>query len=209
MNVKFLLKLYKSKKTGSKSLDTRTMIKYYIKLKFGEITKKIYKNSIKTEMDHTSKYKNPLEIFEEHIKKTMNVINLGNEININQKKGLENIGIGCVLTPAMFGNLIAVTQYCASFYFKTPTIREYTIEINLLGIVSVSGDIKINGKKMKQFSISTLTDQKIIIQIGSEVITNEILEIQISVDRCWSPHFLDNKLPDFPLGVGIKSIYCS
>lgn len=207
MNIKLLVNLYRNRKFGnSRTLATSTLIKYYIKLKIGEITKTIYKNNTNLATPEISHTGEALEIIESSIRETLSKMKLGNIIDVNKRIGFENIGIGCVLTPAMFGNLIAMSQNNTSFYFMTESVKEYTLEINLLAVASIAGHINFEGKQIHSFSIPTLTEHKILLVIRPELITNKVSKITISVDKCWSPNFLDKGLPDFPLGVGITSM---
>lgn len=207
MNIKFLLDLYSKRKFGNgRALTTSTLIKYYVKLKIGEVTKRIYKipkNSSPILITNTVE---ALEIIESSIRKSLSEMNLGNVIDITRKIGLENIGMGCVLTPAMFGNLIALTQNNTSFYFKTDETKEYMLKMDLLAIASISGHIKFEKEIIHSFSFPTLTEHKLSLIIKAELVTNKISKITILVDKCWSPHFLDKDLPDFPLGIGIRLI---
>ena len=207
MNIKNLFNLYRNQKFGdSRILSTSTLLRYYIRLKIGEITKQIYKNPINSSSPGIVQTTEALEIIELSIRKTLSGMNLRNIIDVNKKIGFENIGTGCVLTPAMFGNLLAMSQSNTSFYFVTKDTREYTLDMNLIAIASVSGHVKFEEKIIHSFSISTLTERKISLRIKPELAINKISKITISVDKCWSPHFLDKELPDFPMGVGIRFI---
>ncbi len=207
MNIKNLLNLYRNQKFGdSRTLAASTLLRYYIRLKIGEITKQIYKSPVNSSSPEISHATEALEIIESSIRKTLSGINLGNVIDVNKKIGFENIGIGCVLTPAMFGNLIAMSQSNTSFYFVTKDTKEYTLDMNLLAVASVSGHVKFEEKIIHSFSIPTLSERKISLMIKPELVINKISKITISVDKCWSPHFLDKELPDFPIGVGVRSI---
>lgn len=207
MNFRLVLDLYKNRRFGdNRALKLSTLVKYYAKLKIGEITGHIYKNpqnSLSIDIPHATE---AMEVIEQSIRNTLNKIKLGNIVDVSQKKGLENIGIGCVLTPAMFGNLIALSQSETSFYFSTNDARKYTLKMDLLAIASISGHIKFEKEVIDSFSIPTLTEHQISLAIKPELVTNEISKVTITVDKCWSPHYLDKDLPDFPLGVGIKSI---
>ena len=207
MNIKHLLNLYRNQKFGdSRTLSTNTLLRYYIRLKIGEITKQIYKNPANSSSSEILQTVEALEIIESSIRKTLSGMNLGNVIDVNKKIGFENIGTGCVLTPAMFGNLLAMSQSNTSVYFVTKDTREYTLYMNLIAIASVSGHVKFEEKIIHSFSIPTLTERKISLTVKPELVINKISKITISVDKCWSPHFLDKELPDFPMGVGVRFI---
>lgn len=207
MNIRLLFDLYKGQKiTVNRSLSISTLLRYYIRLKVGELTRKIYKsNSSYCNADIPFMVK-VMETVDSSIEETLGKIKLGNEINISQKKGLENIGTGCVITPAMFGRLIVVTQHEASFYFPTNITKEWLLNLNLLAIAKISGHVKFEDKKIYSFSIPTLTEQKVSLKIEPTLISTKISKITITVDQCWSPHFLDKQLPNYPMGVGVRSI---
>jgi hypothetical protein len=206
MNFKKIFELYKNRTSSNRKIHFIKLVNYFIKLKIGEITKKIYYNNNNEKLNIEEYLVHAENIIDSSIRKTLEKINIDNIINIKEEKGFENIGVGMIFTPAMFGNLILLTQKKSTIYFKTKEKKDLTLDINLFAIIKISGHIMFEEKIIDKFLISTLTEYKNSICIDSDWITENISKITIIVDRCWSANYIDSKLPTYPLGVGIQSM---
>ena len=203
--------MYKKRTSnGSIQISSIKLFNYFLKLKLGEKTGKIYceKKDYKVKLDKFT-LRNAEEVIDASIRKTLLKNKIGNIIDIKNKIGLENVGLGAIITPAMFGSLIIITQKKASFYFLTESKKIKKLKFVMLSIPKISGYVKFEDKVVDRFSIPTLTEYKKIIEIEPELIHNKVSKVSIIVDKCWSPNYLDNNLPNFPLGVAIQSIKMS
>lgn len=209
MNFTKIFDLYKNRSSSSRQMNFSKLLGYFLKLKVGEMTKKIYLNNKKERFDLEENLVFAENMIDSHIRKTLEKIKLNNIINVKEKKGFENIGMGAVITPAMFGNLIMITQKKTSIYFSTKEKKKLNLSINFLAIPKISGQIKFEDKIIDNFTISTLTEYKKTICVNSELITNNISKVTIIVDKCWSANYLDNVLPNFPLGIAIQTMELS
>ncbi len=147
-----------------------------------------------------------MRVIDDYIRKSLIKIKISNLLDVEKKIGFENIGIGCLITPALFGNLIAVTQGEASFYFPTKIKEKHVLKISLLSIPKISGIVKFEDKPIHHFSISTLSEHNVSVEISPELVKDNLSKISISTNRHWSSKYLDKNLPDFPLGVAVRSI---
>ena len=183
-----------------------SLLLYFFKLKVGEITGKIY-NVQKANITFESKnICQGQEILEESIRKYIDKTSDHNLIDLDKKLGFDRIGLGCFIAPALFGNLIIVTQKNGSFYFKTRKGQNYNLIIEMLAIPKISGKVFIEKTMISSFKINTLTKHRIFVKIDPSLIKNSISKISIVTDRCWTPNYLDNKLSDFPMGAWILRI---
>ena len=94
---------------------------YGLKLKIGEITGKIY-----VKKSHANKFTINPELLNESLKfldsstrKTLAKMEIGNTVDFDKNAGFENVGMGCLFVPKLFGGTIAFTQKNATFFFKT------------------------------------------------------------------------------------------
>src|SRR5574340_1470062 len=135
MEITTLYKYYQDRH-NNKSLIV--FLEYFLKLKIGEVTGKIY-NIQKTNTSFGSKNISlGEEILEESIRRYVEKIPDANLIDLDKKSGFDRIGLGCFITPALFGNLIIVTQKNGSFYFKTKKGQGYNLIVDLLSIPKTS-----------------------------------------------------------------------
>lgn len=184
---------------------------YGLKLKIGEITGKIY-----IKKTHVSKFTINFELLNESLKfldsstrKTLAKMGIENTIDFGKNVGFENVGMGCLFVPQLFGETIAFTQKNATFYFKTTEKKPLTLVMNLVAIPKVNGYIKLEDAKIGEFSCSTFSENKLIFKINPDLITQDISKITIYTEKCWSARYVLEDIPDFPLGVGIKSMILS
>lgn len=207
MNIK-LFSLYKNRKKGSaREINFLHLIQYFLKLKIGEISGKIYETE--RESNFTIRNLNiikDIEILDPYIRKTLHKISSQNVLDVNNRNGLEHIGYGFVITPALFGNLIAVTQGDATVYFNTGIKKIFNLKLTLFAIPKITGHIKFEDKIIGSFSIPTLAEREISFQIESRMIQHEVSKITISTERHWSSRFLDNSLPNILFGIAVKKI---
>lgn len=206
MNTKFLFELYKNRKTVDNKYSLSQLANYFIRLKIGEWNGKIYTKPIAEHFDFLEISENMLDSI---IRDALSKIKLGNSIDVIKKIGYENIGLGCFVTPAMLGHPLLITQNVATLYFPTKIGKSLKINAELLAIPKISGTILFENDPIRTFSIPTLTSFKIELNVEQNLVKKSISKITIMVDKCWSPAYLDPKLPNFPLGVGIKSINTS
>jgi len=184
------------------------LVSYALKLKIGEITGKIYINK-----KYDDKFTLSHELLNESLKfldsttrKALMKMKIDNRIDFENNIGFENIGMGSLFIPHLFGKAIVFTQKDASFYFKTDEKKPLALTIDLVAIPKINGHVKFEDVKIGEFSCSTFSERQLIFKINPEIITQDVSKITISVDRCWSASYVLNDVPDFPLGVGIKSI---
>jgi len=204
--------LYQNRQKSVFTNQNSVKLLYYgLKLKIGEITGKIYIK--KTDVD---KFPINLELLNESLKildsstrKTLAKMEIGNTVDFEKNVGFENVGMGSLFVPQLFGKTIAFTQKDAAFYFKTTEKKPLTLVINLVAIPKVNGYIKLEDVKIGEFSCSTFSENKLIFKINPEIITQDISKITISIEKCWSARYVIEDIPDYPLGVGIKSMILS
>ncbi len=209
---KIISTLYKNRqKSVFTNQNTVKLLYYGLKLKIGEITGKIY-----IKKKYVSKFTINPELFNESLKfldssmrKTLAKMEIGNTVDFDKNAGFENVGMGCLFVPKLFGGTIAFTQKNATFYFKTTEKKPFTLVMNLVAIPKVNGYIKLEDVKIGKFSCSTFSENKLIFKINPDLITQDISKITISTEKCWSARYVLKDIPDFPLGVGIKSMILS
>lgn len=204
MNLTLFSKLYANR--TNKGNNLRKLLQYFIRLKIGELTGHIYNKKLILQSQIKDELVYDMKILDNKIRQTLIKINIETCIDIEKKKGFENIGPGCIISPALFGNLMAITQGEASFYFVTKIGQKYMLKLSLLTIPKISGIVKFENMQIHHFSISTLNDYNIILKIKPEYVQETLSKITISTDRHWSPKYLDKNMVDFPLGVAIRSI---
>jgi hypothetical protein len=183
------------------------MIIIGVRLKLGEFFGSIYINQKigkKNNLD-VSILKNSMQEFEIMIRETLEKQKIKNVIDF-EKKGLKNIGTGCVFIPSIMGKMVVFTQKEAEFYFKIKKEQNSILKINLMSIPKISGKIKFEDTVLQEFSLASFSEKKISLKIKNELIEHEISKIKISVDKCWNIHHIFKIIPNFPLGVGIRSI---
>lgn len=207
MNAK-LFNLYKNrKKNSARKISFLHLVQYFIKLKVGEITGKIYK--IGNESNFTIKnlsIMSNIEILDQYIRNTVHKINSQNVLDVNGRKGLEHVGHGFVITPALFGNFIAVTQGIATVYFNTTIKKNFNLKLTLFAIPKITGHIKFEDKIIGSFSIPTLAEKEVSFQIEPDMIKHNVSKITILTEKYWSFRFLDKDLPNIPFGIAVKKI---
>jgi len=209
---KIISTLYKNRqKSVFTNQNTVKLLYYGLKLKIGEITGKIYikkkyvsKFTINPELLNES-----LKFLDSSMRKTLAKMEINNTVDFDNNKGFENVGMGSLFIPHLFGKAIAFTQKDASFYFKTREKKPLTLTINLVAIPKINGDVKFEDTKIGEFSCSTFSERQLNFRINPELIIQDISKITISTEKCWSPRYVLGDIPDFPLGVGIKSMNLS
>jgi hypothetical protein len=207
MNLSLFSNLYKnSKNVNERNTNLSELFRYFIKLKIGELSGHIYYKKLKSDQIYQDELISTRKIIDAQIRRTLGQIKIPNFIDIEKKKGLENIGYGCLISSIKFGNLMAITQGEASFYFPTTINEKHLLRISLLSIPRVSGIVKFEEKMVQRFSISALSDYDVDIEIKPDYVHETLSRISISVDRHWSPKYLDKNVQDLPLGVLIKSM---
>lgn len=203
MKITTIYKYYQNRRANK---SPGSLLLYFLKLKIGEMTGKIY-NVQKTNTSFESKNISlGQEILEESIRKYVEKTSDDNLIDLDKKAGFDKIGLGCFITPALFGNLVIVTQKNGSFYFKTKKGQNYNLIIEALAIPRISGKVFVENTMILSFKINTLTKHRIFVKINSLLIKGPVSKISIVTDRCWTPNYLDDKLPDFPMGIWVSRI---
>ena len=208
MNLKLIYTLYSNKKKSVfRNQNLINMLIIGIKLKFGEFFGTIYiKQKIaRKNILYLPMLKNSIHEFDSIIRDTLEKQQIKNIIDFD-KKGIENIGSGCVFVPSIFGHMVAFIQKEGEFYFKIDNTKNIMLEIQLISIPKISGKIKLEEKVIGEFSLSSFKEKKILVKIDSNLIKQQISKIKISVDKCWNIHHIYNLFPNYPLGVGIKHI---
>lgn len=201
-----IITLYKYYQNRLITKPLGSLLLYFLKLKIGEMTGKIY--SIQ-KSDTSFKSKNISfgeEMLDDHIRKYVEKTSDNNLIDVEKKTGFDRIGTGCIVTPALFGNLVIVTQKKGTFYFKTKKGQDYNLLIELLAVPKISGEVFIENTKIASFKINTLTKHRIFIKIDALLVKGPVSKISIITDKCWTPNYLDDKLPDFPVGICVLRI---
>lgn len=195
-------------KSAFTNQNTIKLLYYALKLKIGEITGKIYiknkrldKFSINPELLNES-----MRFLDSSMRKTLAKMEIGNTVDFDNNIGFENIGLGCLFIPHLFGKTVVFTQKDASFYFKTIEKKPLTLTINLVAMPKINGYVKFEDYKIGEFSCSTFSEHQLIFKINAELITQVISKITISIEKCWSASYVIKDIPDYPLGVGIKSM---
>ena len=208
MNLKIIYTLYSNKKSSVfRNQNLINLLIIGMRLKIGEFFGSIYvkqKISSKNILDLTV-VKNSIPKFDSIIRDTLEKYNIKNTIDFD-KKGIENIGPGCVFIPSIFGYMVVFSQKEAEFYFKIDNARDVMLEIQLIAIPKISGTIKIEERIIGKFSLSSFKEEKFLVKINSNLIEQKISKIKISVDKCWNIHHIYELFPNYPLGVGIKHI---
>ena len=208
MNLKLIYTLYSNKKKSVfRNQNLINMLIIGIKLKFGEFFGTIYiKQKIaRKNILYLPMLKNSIHEFDSIIRDTLEKQQIKNIIDFD-KKGIENIGSGCVFVPSIFGHMVAFTQKEGEFYFKIDNTKKVMLKIQLTSIPKISGKIKLEEKIIGEFSLSSFKEKKLLVKIDSNLIKQQISKIKISVDKCWNIHHIYNLFPNYPLGVGIKHI---
>ncbi len=208
MNLKIIRTLYSNKNNSVfRNQNLINMLIIGIKLKFGEFFGTIYvkQKTAKKDILDLSMLKNSIQEFDSIIRNTLEKQQIKNIIDFD-KKGIENIGSGCVFVPSIFGHMVAFTQKEGEFYFKIDNTKNIMLEIRLISIPKISGKIKLEEKVIGEFSLSSFKEEKILVKIDSNLIKQQISKIKISVDKCWNIHHIYDLFPNYPLGVGIKHI---
>ena len=203
--------LYRNKKSSVfRNQNLINMVIIGIKLKLGEFFGSIYikPKTVNENILDLNRVKNSMQDFDSIIRDTLEKQCIKNTIDFN-KKGIENIGVGCVFVPSIFGHMVAFTQKEAEFYFKIDNTKNTILEIQLISIPKISGTIKIEERDIEKFSLSSFEEKKLLIKINSDSINHKITKIKISVDRCWNIHHIYGLFPNYPLGVGIKYVEIS
>lgn len=204
MNWLLFSKLYVSRTNKKNNLGK--LLRYFIRLKIGELTGHIYNKKSTSQSKNKDELISSMNILDNQIRQTLVRINIESCIDIEKKKGFENIGPGCLISPTPFGNLMAMTQGTASFYFPTKIGQKYLLKLSLLSIPKISGIIKFENKPIHYFSIATLNNYDTTIEIKPEYVKETLSKISISTSRHWSPKYLDKNMVDFPLGVAVRLI---
>lgn len=205
MNLSLFSNSYRRKNSNGRNPNWGELFQYFVKLIIGELTGNIYyKNKVSDHVNQDELISN-MKIIDVKIREILNRIKIENYIDVEKKKGFENIGYGCLISP-MFGNLMAVTQGEASFFFPTSINEKHSLKLMLFSVPKVSGIVKFEENIVHRFSISTLSDYNIDIEIKPEYVRETLSKISIAVDEHWSPKYLDKNLNDFPLGIIVKSI---
>ncbi len=208
MNLKIIRTLYSNKNNSVfRNQNIINMLIIGIKLKFGEFFGTIYVKQKKERKDilDLSRAKNSMQKFDSIIRDTLEKYHIKNTIDFD-KKGIENIGSGCVFVPSIFGHMVVFTQKEGEFYFKIDNTKNAMLEIQLISIPKISGKIKLEEKIIGEFLLSSFKEKKLVVKIDSNLIEQKISKIKISVDKCWNMHHIYELFPNYPLGVGIKYI---
>lgn len=208
MNLKMIWTLYSNKKSSVfRNQNLINMIIIGIKLKLGEFFGSIYINqkTAKKDILNLSMLKNSIQEFDSIIRGTLEKQQIKNIIDFD-KNGIENIGLGCVFVPSIFGHMVAFTQKEGEFYFKIDNTKKVMLQIQFTSIPKISGKIKLEEKVIGEFSLSSFKEKKLLVKIDSNLIKQKISKIKISVDKCWNIHHIYDLFPNYPLGVGIKHI---
>ena len=208
MNLRLIRTLYSNKKSSVfRNQNLINMLIIGIKLKFGEFFGSIYikQKTARKDILDLPMLKNSIQEFDSIIRNTLEKQQIKNTIDF-EKKGIENIGSGCVFVPSIFGHMVAFTQKEGEFYFKIDSTKKVTLKIQFTSIPKISGKIKLEEKIIGEFSLSSFKEKKILVKIDSSLIEQKISKIKISVDKCWNMHHIYELFPNYPLGVGIKHI---
>ena len=94
----------------------------------------------------------------------------------------------------------------STVFFKTDGKKSYDLKINFISIPKMKVYIKIEDTIIDSFNINSLSSVQKIIHIKSQLINEKISKISILVEKCWSPSYVFNEIPNYPLGVGIEQI---
>tara|TARA_B110000495_G_C23016727_1_gene602381 strand:+ start:929 stop:1591 length:663 start_codon:yes stop_codon:yes gene_type:complete len=208
MNFKIIKLLYENRKnTIFRNEGLLNLIIIGLRIKIGEIFGSIYvkqnldnKHIEKIDLLHTA-----ITEFDCIIRNTLKKYQLENEINFD-KKGIKNLGSGLVYIPSAFKEKIAFTQKEAEFYFQINKHEQKNLNIELVSIPKISGKIKIDNEILDDFKIGSFQTKQIKIKINPNQIQNDVSKIRIIVDKCWNINHIYKLFPNFPLGVGIKSV---
>lgn len=177
------------------------------KIKLGEIFESIYikETQEKKHIQNLDLFVTAIEKFDSIIQETLKKNRLDDKIDF-ERIGIKNMGTGLVYIPSAFKKTIAFTQKEAEFYFQIDKSKNITLNIELISIPKISGKIKIENKILDNFSMGSFQTKKIKIKIKPNLIENDISKIRIFVDKCWNINHIYKLFPNFPLGVGIKSV---
>ncbi len=160
MNLKIIRTLYSNKNNSVfRNQNLINMLIIGIKLKFGEFFGTIYvkQKTAKKDILDLSMLKNSIQEFDSIIRNTLEKQQIKNIIDFD-KKGIENIGSGCVFVPSIFGHMVAFTQKEGEFYFKIDNTKNIMLEIRLISIPKISGKIKLEEKVIGEFSLSSFKE---------------------------------------------------
>jgi len=208
MNFKIIKLLYENRKnTIFRNEGLFNLIIISLRIKIGEILGDIYikQNSNNKHIEKIDLLHTTVTEFDGIIRNTLNKYQLENEIDFD-KKGIKNLGSGLVYIPSAFEKTIAFTQKEAEFYFQIDKHEQKNLNIELISVPKISGKIKIENEILNDFTIGSFQTKQIKIKINSNQIKNEVSKIRIIVDRCWNINHIYELFPNFPLGVGIKSV---
>ena len=208
MNIKIINLLYENRKNTI--FRNEGLIKLLIigfKIKIGEIFGSIYikQNSQNKQIENLDLFNTEIEKFDSVVRTTLKENKMENEIDFI-KKGIRNLGTGLVYVPSAFEKTIAFTQKEAEFYFQIDKNKNTSLNIELISIPKISGKIKIENEIVDDFKLNSFETQKIKIRIKPNLIKEDIVKIKIFVDKCWNINHIYKLFPNFPLGVGIKSV---
>lgn len=209
MNRKLISTIYKNRKKSIFVNHNFIKLLYYgIKLKIGEISGRIYlRNELNNKLNIDLGFlEESTEDLDGYIRESLANIKIKNKIDFEKDKRFENVGMGCLFVPEIFGKIIVFSQKNASFYFKTDLKKPKTLVIELISIPKITGQIKFENTVIGKFSLNTFSEYKKTIKIDPELITQKISKVTILVDYCWLAGYVYKEIPDFPLGVGIKSL---
>ncbi|AJM91257.1 hypothetical protein [Nitrosopumilus piranensis] len=198
------------KKSLFRNEGSFNLIKYFVKLKLGEISGDIYKFENKEKIDFDeSLCEATNQWLDKSIKNMLMKINLNNTIIFDEEKGYENVGTGFIFVPFLFNKVIAFTQKEAYVYFKIDEKKSYTLKINCISIPKTKVCVKINNIVIDAFNINSLSVLEKNVKIKSDLVEDKILKIAIIVEKCWSPNYIFEEIPNYPLGIGIEKIEIS
>jgi len=209
MKFKLIRVLFQNKnKSLFRNKSIFDLIRYFFKLKLGEFSGEIYnfnetKEKISLNEDMllaTNKW------LDKSIRKTLQKINLKNCIIFEEEKGFENVGLGFIFVPFIFGKAVSFTQKEAFVFFKTDQKKSYNLKINFVSIPKTKVYVKIENTVIDSFNINSLSYLQKMIQIEPNLIKEKISKISIIVEKCWSPSYVFNEIPNYPLGIGIEQI---
>lgn len=191
--------------TISKMRQLGNIIKYVIRLCYGQATGRIYFQTKISLHDNllieSSDVTNQIDTM---IRDFLSKINLSNLVDPSEKKGFEHVGYGCFSTKILDKKIL--TQGNATFFFQTRERRKYHLMVRLSSIAKVCVGIKIEDKQLVALNINPLSKKTLDLIIEPDMIKNNISKIIITTDRLWSPHFLDENKIDVPVGIGISLI---
>ncbi len=208
MDFKIISLLYKNRKnTIFRNEGLINLIVIALRIKIGEIIGSIYvkQNLNYNHIKNLELFNIEIIKFDKLIRSTLIKNKIENKIDF-VKTGIKNLGSGLVYIPSAFEKTTAFTQKEAEFYFKIDKNQNNILNIELISIPKISGKIKIENQTVSSFSIGTFETKNIKVKIDPNLIQTDISKIRILVDKCWNINHIYKLFPNFPLGVGIKSI---